>query len=84
EQRPTPRKHLPGTPPSPQELDGSSARTIRVVGGEGIPYRIAQCCRPARGTSVLARVLRDGTFNIHDTTCANIAGARNTVPAFWQ
>ncbi|MEI8082074.1 MAG: TGS domain-containing protein, partial [Actinomycetes bacterium] len=49
ERRPA-KKHLPGTPPAPPvELDGSSAETIRVIGGEGIPYRIAQCCRPNKG-----------------------------------
>lgn len=77
-------KHPAAPPPQPTDLDGSSAQTLSVTGADGIPYRVAQCCHPTKGTPVVARVLRDGTFNIHDVTCINIVGATNTVPAVWQ
>lgn len=77
-------KHPVAPPPAPADLDGSSAQTLCVTGADGIPFRVAQCCHPVKGTPVVARVLRDGTFNIHDATCINIVGASNTVPAVWQ
>lgn len=63
--------------------DSYQPKKVEIIGAEGLAYRLGQCCHPHAGDPIVARVLRDGTFNVHRQTCVNVSNALNVVEAKW-
>lgn len=56
-----------------------------LVGGEaGLPVRLANCCKPARGDDIVGYVTRGNTVSIHRVSCLTLDGLNKERIVFAQ
>ena len=68
---------------------GKSSDGVVVEGFEGVPIRLAHCCKPLPGDAIIGYITRGRGVTVHHLDCPNIKGMRERepqrfVPAYWD